>query len=275
MLRAVVVVAIVSPVCAWAQQPLEPQSNRYLGDRFSLRVFAGLTELNTDVAAGRGLGALINLEKILGFDNEINSWSMDGFWRISRNRRHALRFQYYDFSRDAYRAVQGSVPIFDVEFVGDVSSRFGNEVGTLAYQYSLINHHKTEAGITAGIGFYRYSLSLEGRFIVDGDPNLSEFGSRSEAILAPVPNVGFYINQALRHNLVLDIRASFVDLAIGAHEGRIFNTVANLTWYLSRHFGIGLGVAGADIVYENTGSDDRIKVELRQTSLNLNFAVVF
>ena len=148
-------------------------------------------------------------------------------------------------------------------------------VGTIAYQYSFTNSHRTEAGITAGLGFYKYGLAIAGRYIIDDDPELSEFGSRSENILAPVPTVGFFINFAIRRNLILDMRTSFMDLSIGEHEGRIFNNSANLTWYFTRHFGMGLGLAGSDVLYENTGGDSRIKVDLRQASLTLNAALVF
>jgi hypothetical protein len=258
-----------------AQGAQETQTNRYLGDRWNVRIFGNLSELNSDASAGRRLGALINLEELLGFEDQVTTWGMDGHFRFTKNRKHTIRFSFNDFSRDAYTAAAGTIPIFDVEFLGEVSSHFGNQVGTVSYQYSFTNTNKAEAGISAGLGFYKYSLAISGRFIVDGDPSLSEFGSRSESVLAPVPTIGFFINYALLPNLILDLRTSFVDLAIGVHEGRIFNNSANLTWYFSRHFGLGLGLAGSDVVYENAGSNSRIKVELRQTSLTLNASVVF
>lgn len=260
---------------ALAEEPNAPQTNRFLSDRWNVRLFGNLSELTSDVSAGRELGALINLEELLGFDDQITTWSLDAFYRFSKNRRHAIRFGYADFSRDAYAAISGTIPIFDVEFLGEVNSDFGNQVGTLTYQYSFTNTKKTEAGILAGVGFYKYSLALEGRYILDGDPTLEEFGNRTESVLAPVPTVGFFVNYALLPNLILDLRTTFINLAIGDHEGRVFNTVGNVTWYFLRNFGIGLGLSSSDVVYENTGGDNRIKVDLRQTSLTLNASLVF
>ncbi len=251
------------------------QDNRYLGDRWNVRLFGNLSELSSDVSAGQELGAIINLEELLGFEENNATWSFDAFYRFNKNRRHTIRFGYIDFTRDAYAAISGTVPIFDVEFIGEVDSRFENKVGTFTYQYSFTNTGKTEAGISAGLGFYKYGLKLEGQYLINGDPDLGEFGSRSENVLAPVPTVGFFINYAFRHNLILDLRTSFISLAIGAHEGRIINTAANLTWFFTRHFGLGLGLSGSDVVYENTGGDNRIKVDLRQTSLTLNASLVF
>jgi hypothetical protein len=251
------------------------QKNRFLGDRWNVRLFGNLTEFTSDVSAGQELGALVNLEELLGFDDQITTWSFDAFYRFSKNRKHTIRIGVVDFSRDAYTAVSGSIPIFDVEFLGEVASDFGNQVGTLTYQYSFTNTKKTEAGILAGVGFYKYSLSLEGRYILNGDVTLEEFGSRSENVLAPVPTVGFFVNYALRPNLILDLRTTFINLSIGAHQGRVFNTFGNITWYFLRNFGIGLGLSSSDVVYENTGGDNRIKVDLRQTSLTLNASLVF
>ena len=65
-----------------AQEAEETQQNSYLGDRFAIRIIGGLVDLNTDVAAGRGLGALIDIEDLLGFDESITSFGFDGFWRF-------------------------------------------------------------------------------------------------------------------------------------------------------------------------------------------------
>lgn len=266
---------LISVTAVAAEEPDAPQTNRYLGDRWNVRLFGNLSELSSDVSAGRDLGALINLEDLLGFEDQMTTWSLDAFFRFTKNQRHTIRFSYADFSRDAYALVQGTVPIFDVEFLGELNSSFGNRVGTFTYQYSFTNTKKTEAGVSAGLGFYKYSLDLSGRYILDEDPSLEEFGKRSEQVLAPVPTIGFFLSYAFRHNLILDLRTSFISLSIGAHEGRIFNNSANLTWYFSRHFGLGIGLAGSDVVYENTGGDNRIKVDLRQTSLTLNASLLF
>lgn len=273
MLAFVIVAGSASSGSATEAQ--ETQTNRYLGDRWHVRVSGVVGELSSDVAAGRQLGALIDLEELLGFDEQKVTWGLDAFYRFTKNRRHTIRLSYVDYTRDAYTAISGTVPIFDVDFIGEVGSTFENRVGTLTYQYSFTNAGKTDAGISAGLGFYKYGLELEGRYLIDNNPDLGEFGSRSENVLAPVPTVGFFINQAFRPNLILDLRTSFISLAIGPHEGRIFNTVGNITWYFTRHFGLGLGLSGSDVVYENTGSGTRIKVELRQTAYTINASLVF
>ena len=251
------------------------QVNRLLGDRFSIRLIGGLVDLNTDVAAGSSLGALIDLEDILGFDEQIGTFGLESFWRFSKNGKHALRLRYGNFDRDAYAVVEGTVPILDVEFFGEVASDFVNQVALVEYQYSFINHDKTEAGITVGFAFYKYDLTLEGQVTIDNDPDQAQFRSENVGVVAPVPGVGFYINQALRPNLILELRTSFIDLEIGEHNGRIFSTWGSVTWYFARHWGVGVGLTGSDVVYEKITSKERLKVELRQSALTLNMTLVF
>ena len=265
--------ATVTPF-ATAQANEESQETRYLGDRFSIRIIGGLVDLNTDVAAGRGLGALIDLEDVLGFDEQLSTFGLEGFYRFTKNRKHAIRFRYGNFDRDAYAVLEGTIPILDLEFTGEVASEFINQAATIEYQYSFINNGKTEAGISAGLAFYKYELALAGEIVINDDPDQTEFRSKSVDVIAPVPGFGFFINQALRKDLILEIKTSFIDLEIGEHNGRIFSTWASLTWFFSRHVGVGLGLSGSDVAYEKEGRE-KIKVNIRQSSVNANLTFVF
>ena len=269
------VVMLFAAETATADDAKDTQVNRVLSDKFSIRLLGGLVDLNTDVAAGSSLGALIDIEDLLGFDESISTFGLEGLWRFSKNRKHALRLRYGNFDRDAYKAIEGTIPIFDVNFFGELDSRFVNQVATIEYQYTFINHDKTEAGITAGFGFYKYELAIAGQIQIGDDPDETEFRSESVGVIAPVPAIGFYINQALRQNLILEIRTSFIDLEIGEHNGRVFTTWGSVTWYFARHWGVGVGLTGSDVVYEKKTSSERLKVDLRQSALTVNLTAVF
>ena len=272
-LAVFLLLATLTPV-ATAQESEEIQETRYLGDRFSIRIIGGLVNMNTDIAAGRGLGALIDLEDVLGFDEQISTFGLEGFYRFTKNRKHAIRIKYGNFDREAHAVVEGSVPILDLDFVGEVASEFVNQVATLEYQYSFINNGKTEVGISAGLGFYKYELALAGQVVINDDPDQAEFRGESVNVIAPVPAVGFFINQALTKELILELRTSFIDLEIGEHNGRIFSSWVSLTWFFSRHVGLGVGLSGSDVSYEKSG-ETKIKVDIRQSTINANLTFVF
>ncbi len=267
VLAVLLLLATLAPV-ATAQ---EGEETRYLGDRFSIRIIGGLVDLNTDVTAGRGLGALIDLEDDLGFDERISTFGLEGFYRFTENRKHMIRFGYGNFDRDARAVIEGSVPILDLEFFGEVASQFVNQVAQFEYQYSFINNGKTEAGITAGLAVFKYELALAGGVVINDDPDGSNFRSESVGVIAPVPTFGFFINQALRNDLILEIRTSAIDLSFGEHSGRVFSTWASLTWFFSRHVGVGLGLFGSDVAYEKEGRE-KIKVDI---PINANLTFVF
>jgi hypothetical protein len=275
-LSLLTIVLVVFPSTAMAHDDeSQPRDIRVLDDKFSIRLIGGLVDLNSDVAAGRSLGALIDLEDLLGFDEQIATFGLEGFWRFSKNRKHALRLRYGNFDRDANTVVEASIPIFDLHFVGELSSSFVNQVLQVEYQYSFVNHDKTEAGINAGLAFYKYDLALDGQVIFDDNPEEAEFRSESVGVVAPVPAVGFFINHAFSRNVVLELRTSFIDLELGEHNGRIFTTWGSVTWYFSRHFGVGLGLTGSDLVYEKGSDTMKLKVELRQSALTINLTAVF
>jgi hypothetical protein len=273
VLAVFLLLATLTPV-ATAQENTETEETRYLGDRFSIRIIGGLVNMNTDIAAGRGLGALIDLEDVLGFDEQISSFGLEGFYRFTKNRKHAIRLRYANFDRDAHAVVEGSVPILDLEFVGEVASEFVNQVAILEYQYSFINNGKTEAGILAGLAVYKYELALAGQVVINDDPDQTEFRGESVDVIAPVPGFGFFINQALTKELILELKTSFIDLDIGEHNGRIFSTWVSLTWFFSRHVGVGVGLSGSDVSYQKSG-ETKIKVDIRQSTINANLTFVF
>jgi hypothetical protein len=272
-LAVFLLLATLTPV-ATAQEITQTEETRYLDDRFSIRIIGGLVNMNTDVAAGRGLGALIDLEDVLGFDEQISTFGLEGFYRFTKNRKHAIRIRYGNFDRDAHAVIEGSVPILDLDFVGEVASEFVNQVATLEYEYSFINNGKTEAGISAGLAVFKYELALAGGVVINDDPDGSKFRSESVGVIAPVPSFGFFINQAFRKDLILEIRTSAIDLSFGEHSGRVFSTWASLTWFFSRHVGVGLGLFGSDVAYEKQGRE-KIKVDIRQSAINANLTFVF
>jgi hypothetical protein len=274
-IRFVGLLGLIFAASVAAAQDSYPSDTRYLGDRFSVRIMGGVVYLNTDVSAGRNLGALIDLEDVLGFDESISTFGLEGFWRFTKSGKNALKFRYGNFDRAAYKSVEGSVPILDVEFFGDLESEFVNQVLQLEYQYSFVNTGKTEAGFSAGLATYKYDLSLDGQIVIDDNPDEAEFRSESVGVVAPVPGIGFFINHAFRKNLIFELSTSFIDLEIGDHDGRIFRTWGAVTWYFSKHFGVGLGLAGSDVFYENSGGSEKIKVQLRQSGLVANLTAVF
>lgn len=264
-----------SPIMALSSDDETGMTSRLLTDNWGFRASGALVYLKTDVSAGSGLGALIDVEDVLGFDEEVTTLNVEGMFRFTENRKHSVRFNYISLDRAASTVVEGSVPIFDLEFVGAVDSEFDNTVVSLAYQYSFVNNGTTEAGFLAGLGFYSFRFAIDGEVVIDDDPTQSQFASEQTSVLAPVPTIGIFVQHALTPNLILELRTSFIDLEISEHNGRIFNSLANLTWFFSRHVGVNFGLGATDITYSQKNNDLTFKVDYVESSIEFGLTAVF
>jgi hypothetical protein len=75
-----------------------------------ITIGASLVDLDSNVAARRTLGAIIDLEDLLGFDQEITSVGLSSFWRLTKSGRQRLSFTIADYGRSASAVVSGTVP---------------------------------------------------------------------------------------------------------------------------------------------------------------------
>lgn len=250
---------------------------RVLNDRFEGKLVGLAAAFDTEVAAGSILGALITLEGDLDYSENLSTMGVKGFYRFGRKSRHALAFDAVALDREATGTVETVIPIFDERFFGAYESEFNQRLLSLAWRYSLLSEPRGEAGITAGVSTYQFEFDFVGAAVLgDCDPAsdptcpITLIPGKTTDVLAPVPVVGGFLVFAIRPNLIFEGSVAFTDLDIGNSSGRIFSGTGELTWYVIRNFGLGIGFGGADILYKSEKSGDRLSVDYRQ-----NGALVF
>ena len=99
---ALVVFVLVGLTSAWAHDnhdQAQHEDARLMSDRLSIALVALTSRINTDLAAGRGLGVSVDVEKTLGYDEDINTFGIEGFYRFSK--KGAVRLLWTEFERDA------------------------------------------------------------------------------------------------------------------------------------------------------------------------------
>jgi len=69
-----------------------PISNDTPWEKFSLNAGYFISNTNTDLSIGSGLGVTLDVEELLGLDTNNNVFRIDAFWRFTENRRHRLDF---------------------------------------------------------------------------------------------------------------------------------------------------------------------------------------
>jgi hypothetical protein len=252
--------------------------SRVIDDKWVIAVGGYLTEFKTDasVGSGRVLGTSIRFEDQLGVDPDQTVFRLDGLKRFGK--RHAIGFGLWTLNREGATAIDGQIEydgnVFDVG--AEINSRFDTDWLRLDWRYSLLRTDKGEAGLSAGLSVYEFETSLEGLATVsDGmGGTILQAARAEEDVLAPVPTIGMFMNYAFRPNLILRVKADFLDLDVGDIEGKVTDTTLLFEWYFSRHAGVGIGLNRSDIDVRSVG-DNPFLIDFSQSGFLGYFSFTF
>ncbi len=249
--------------------------NRAVSDKWNFTIGSFLTDFKTDAAVGSGgvIGTIIRLEDDLGFDDDDTLFRFDGIYRF--NSRHSIGFGFWTLNRDGNAIINE-----EIEFDGDIFEVGADLQSSLDLQwiraewrYSFLRTDRGEAGILVGISAYDFEMAIEGVALIGGVGMPTQTRAQDD-FLAPVPTVGFFVNFAIKPNLVVKLNASFLDLEFSDIEGNVVDTTFLIEWYFSRHVGVGLGAIGTDIDIRDVG-DDPFSISYDQSGLVGYFTFAF
>ena len=271
VLAVALVVAFLGSGVATAQN----KEFREVQDRWSVRVGFTSTDTTTDLAAGQVLGAVVRIEEVLDFDENDSTANIGGWYRFRAKKKgkHSIVFNLVDSQRDSSGTISGTVPILDQDFIGDFESSYDTQSLVVAYRYSLIRTPRAEAGIAAGLSVIKYDFAISGE-IDDGMGGVTG-ASEGGDLTAPLPTWGFFIKYGIKPKLVFDVAFDSLDLKIGSIDGRVLNTSARLTWYFTRHFGMGVSVGTQDITVSDSSEGSLFLVDYKQNIGTISFSTVF
>ena len=233
---------------------------RLVSDRFNVTAGTYLADLNTEAAVGiAGLaGSFIRLEDDLAIEQYQTTFRLSGFWRLGSTGRNAITFGYVGIDRQGSRVLEEEIEFQGITYRADgtLASDFNVKTFSLGYRYSFVNTGRTEAGFTAGISAYDFSLALAGEIeVTQPGRQIYESAAASEDILAPLPTVGMFVNYGITERLILRLHAAFLSLNVDDYSGRVTDSGFSLEYYFLRNFGVGFGAATTDIQVDKTGED--------------------
>ena len=251
---------------------------RVVDDKWVIAVGGYLTDFKTDASFGSGsaLGTSIRFEDQLGLDADQSVVRLDGLKRFGD--RHSIGFGLWTLNRDGVASIDEQIEFdgntFDVGV--DLNTQFDTGWFRVDWRYSLLRNDKGEAGLSAGLSVYEFETSVEGLATVsDGmGGTILQATRAADDVLAPVPTVGMFMNYAFRPNLILRVKADFLDLDVGDFEGKVTDTTFLFEWYFSRHAGVGVGLNRSDIDVRNVG-DNPFLIDFSQSGLLGYFSFTF
>jgi hypothetical protein len=227
-----------------------------------------------------GIGTNIRLESDLNLDRRDDSAALDFFYRLKKKSR--VGFTYMDFSRFGGSDVSKDFDFGDLDIKGSLGAVVDTSLDTklvkVDYRYSFVNDGRTEAGISGGVAYVDVNLRLSGEGFVSIDDGPVENGTFAEevGVSLPVPVFGLFINHGITSKLIFRIGAESFELSVSGKRGRIFTSSFLFEYYFSKHVGIGGGVMGIDMSYDDTSKEDKeFIVEYRISGAALYLTLVF
>ena len=250
-LSIVVIAVLLLPAVSGGS---EGQSNAQPWETVGLSAGYFISNVNTSLRLGTGLGVDIDLEDLLGLDSTNSVFRVGGLWRFTDNQRHRLDLSWFSLSRNGSLKILG-----DITFENDegeeitigagttVDSFFDLDIYQLSYSYSFFQDDRLD--LAAGIGLYimpiDLGLSTSGLFNEQASANFT----------APLPVLGLRMDVALTPRWYIRTGAQVFYVEYKNFEGSILSFAAAVEYKPWEHVGIGVGFDTLSVYIEADGED--------------------
>jgi hypothetical protein len=240
---------IIKP--ALAENP-SPQDTPW--EKFNVNLGYFVSNSETELSIGAGLGITVNVEDLLGLDTTTNVFRADGSWRFTDNRRHRLDLTWFAFRRDGFRTVGQDFTIEDKEgnkieipAGSQVTSNLDIDIFRGGYSYSFFQDDRMDLAFS--VGLYVMPIEIE----------LNAFGlinvNRSESFTAPLPTLGLRADFAITPKWFLRTNFEIFYIEIGEFTGRLYESKVAVEYIPWKHLGFGLATDVFNFYMEADGED--------------------
>jgi hypothetical protein len=213
-----------------------------LSDRF--QIDTGYFRLTADTVlrfnGGQGTGD-INLEKDLGVDKNVNTFWVDGTWRVGR--RHQLKLSFTRFTRDrADYTLQRDFTWGGESYSAGLSATTTTGADNLGgyYRFALFRKERFEIGPTIGVGYLwlKAGIKATGTVTTPGGPQ-SRTLDENASIGSITGAVGGYANIWLTKRLITRADFLYIKVTPGNSEASVQDWRLGADYYFFRNAGLG------------------------------------
>ena len=210
-----------------------------LSDRFQIdtgyfRLTAD-TQLRYNGAPGSGD---INFERDLGVDKNVDTFWMDGTWRLGR--RHQLKLGYTRLNRDrADFELERDFTWGGETYEAGLSANTSTGADLLGgyYRFALVRNDRFEIGPAVGIGYIWLNARVQATGTISGvSRTLDESASTGSVTGA----VGAYANGWLTKRLVARADFLYVKVSPGDTDASVTDWRIGADYYFFRNAGLGV-----------------------------------
>jgi len=238
--RAVLGAALASvaiAVPAFAESPTSAWNG--LPDRF--QVDTGYFHLSTDTTlrylGGAGSGD-VNLENDLGVPGSVDTFWIDGAWRVGR--RHQLKLGYTRLSRDRrgfdiHRDFTWGGDSYPAGLSADTST--GTEILGGYYRFALYRNGRLEIGPTLGVGYLWLDARIQATGTIGGQSRSLDRKASTGSITGAI---GGYGNAWLTKRLQATGDFLYIRVTPGDTDASVTDWRVGANYYFSRNAGLGV-----------------------------------
>ena len=192
-------------------------------------------DTSLQVRADEGVGTLVDLEDLLGMDENQAVFRADTFYRFAK--RHRLNLSYYDIGRDGSKTTSQDITIGNVTFPAGsgVKSELDTLIVKLSYQYDFVADERTAIGASLGL----HAMKVDSEFKTQSGSIKETFNAT-----APLPVIGLHGEYALSPTWKLAASAEVFQVELGDFGGFLADNRLSIENNLFRNVGWGLGFNG-------------------------------
>ncbi len=215
------------------------QAEEPLPDNWQVRLGAYLvSDQNTEFKLSEnGVGAVINLQDVLGMETRAQVFRLDGYYRFTP--KHSVEFSWYSINSSGYTDQTFQWGDENISSNGTLDTFFDTDIYKVNYVYSFYHNRDVELGLSAGLHVMRINVGFNGNYSVDG--NLSDSSQKETALTAPLPVVGFRVGYNILPSLRVNYSADYFFITYDEYKGGLIDSLMTLDWRITRHFGTGIG----------------------------------
>ena len=164
-------------------------------------------------------------------DADTNVFSLQTFWRFTRNRRHRIDFSYIRFLRRENKTLGRDIDIGGTEIpLGKtIKILLDYDIFRGSYSYSVFQDDRMDLAFSAGLSVLPIRFNFETTGLVEE--------SAAESITAPLPVIGFRADYAITPKLLLKNRVNLFWLEISDFKDTIVDILTIAEYRAFKHSG--------------------------------------
>jgi hypothetical protein len=243
-------------------------SDRDPWEKFSVSVGAFVSDTNSNVRVGSGLGLDVDVEKVLGLDSQQTVFRSAALWRFTSSRKHRLDASWFALRRAATRSVGEDFDIKNregntvtIQAGTTVETNFDLDIIETTYSYSFLQDERVDLAAIAGVYVMPIHFGLKASGLATANESLN--------FTAPLPVFGLRMDVALSPKWFVRSGTQIFAIKYGDFSGRLAQTRIAVEYLPFRHFGFGAGIDSMRFRFESKASDAKVDVDG-----NVNFEYV-